>query len=136
MDKPYKIVVSCPLSELLVSFLWTLSLAIDTVSEDTAFSLYLGNIPEDVVLGEVWINGKRLMLASSERGVSVTLVTHVNGSRAYKLRLPFEDTDVLWKVRTGSGQQRVGACREPHACLSLSTWVQELFSTLPTSTSL
>ncbi|XP_019964962.2 uncharacterized protein [Paralichthys olivaceus] len=68
----------------------------ETVSNDVKFSVYLGNIPADVVLEEVWINGKQLMSRSIERGVSISLVSHVNGSRAYKLQLPFEDADVLW----------------------------------------
>ncbi|XP_034436491.1 uncharacterized protein LOC117758703 [Hippoglossus hippoglossus] len=69
-----------------------------TRTNDEAFSVYLGNIPADVVLEEVWINGKQLRMSalSIERGVSISPVSHVNGSRAYKLRLPFEDADVLW----------------------------------------
>ncbi|XP_062266744.1 uncharacterized protein LOC133973109 isoform X2 [Platichthys flesus] len=68
-----------------------------TRTDDEAFSVYLGNIPADVVLEEVWINGKqRRMSGSVDRGVSISPVSHVNGSRAYDLRLPFEDADVLW----------------------------------------
>ncbi|CAB1452268.1 unnamed protein product [Pleuronectes platessa] len=68
-----------------------------TRTDDEAFSVYLGNIPADVVLEEVWINGKqRRMGGGVERGVSISPVSHVNGSRAYDLRLPFEDADVLW----------------------------------------
>lgn len=65
------------------------------------FSLYLGNVPADVVLEDVWINGKQLMMsASTEQSYSITPVLHANGSRAYALQLPFEDGVVSWTVRT------------------------------------
>lgn len=71
------------------------------MSNDQVFSVYLGNIPADVLLAEVWINGKQLMMSeSTERGYSITPVVHTNGSQAYELRLPFEDTIVHWMVRT------------------------------------
>uniref|UniRef100_A0A8D3EF61 ZP domain-containing protein n=1 Tax=Scophthalmus maximus TaxID=52904 RepID=A0A8D3EF61_SCOMX len=60
-----------------------------TISDDDAFSIYLGNIPADVILEEVWINRKQLMTSES-----INPVAHVNGSRAYKLRLPFDDAIV------------------------------------------
>ncbi|XP_029985022.1 uncharacterized protein LOC115415555 [Sphaeramia orbicularis] len=64
-----------------------------TLSEDQMFSVYLGNVPADVVLDEVWINGKPLQaLASSKR--SLNPVIHVNGSRGFELRVPFEDNAV------------------------------------------
>ncbi|XP_047184611.1 uncharacterized protein LOC118290500 isoform X2 [Scophthalmus maximus] len=61
----------------------------ETISDDDAFSIYLGNIPADVILEEVWINRKQLMTSES-----INPVAHVNGSRAYKLRLPFDDAIV------------------------------------------
>lgn len=64
------------------------------------FSVYLGNIPADVLLENVWINGKQLMISeSTEQGYSISPVVHTNGSRAYELRLPFEDAIVHWMVR-------------------------------------
>lgn len=63
------------------------------------FSVYLGNIPADVVLEEVRINGQQLMMSeSAERGYGISPVVHANGSRAYGLRLPFEDVVVHWMV--------------------------------------
>lgn len=65
------------------------------------FSVYLGNIPADVMLEDIWINGKQLMMSTSaERGYSISPVVHANGSRAYTLQLPFEDAIVNWMVRT------------------------------------
>uniref|UniRef100_A0A8C2WU22 ZP domain-containing protein n=1 Tax=Cyclopterus lumpus TaxID=8103 RepID=A0A8C2WU22_CYCLU len=69
-----------------------------TVSDHQVFSVYLGNIPADVMLEEVVINGKP-MSESAERGYSISPVAHINGSRAYKLRLPFETTVTHWMVR-------------------------------------
>ncbi|XP_059212061.1 uncharacterized protein LOC131990882 isoform X2 [Centropristis striata] len=62
-----------------------------TISDDEAFSVYLGNIPADVTLDGVQINGKPLMMSES-----ISAVVHANGSRAYELRLPFEDAAVDW----------------------------------------
>ncbi|GLD72007.1 uncharacterized protein AKAME5_002333100 [Lates japonicus] len=73
-----------------------------TISDDQVFSIYLGNIPADVILEEVWINRKQLMIAESvEGGVSISPVVHANGSRAYKLQLPFEDSVVHWMYLGG-----------------------------------
>lgn len=76
-------------------------LPVETISDDQVFSIYLGNIPADVILEEVWINRKQLMIAESIKGgISISPVVHANGSRAYKLQLPFEDNVVHWMVRT------------------------------------
>uniref|UniRef100_A0A667X8S8 Uncharacterized protein n=1 Tax=Myripristis murdjan TaxID=586833 RepID=A0A667X8S8_9TELE len=67
-----------------------------TVSDDHQFSVYLGNIPADVALEEVKVNGKQLWTAEAaeERSHSVGHVVHTNGSHAYTLRVPFEDAVV------------------------------------------
>ncbi|XP_018542326.1 uncharacterized protein LOC108890048 isoform X2 [Lates calcarifer] len=73
-----------------------------TISDDQVFSIYLGNIPADVILEEVWINRKQLMIAESIKGgISISPVVHANGSRAYKLQLPFEDNVVHWMYLGG-----------------------------------
>ncbi|XP_074472429.1 uncharacterized protein LOC141756521 isoform X1 [Sebastes fasciatus] len=75
----------------------------ETMSDHRVFSVYLGNIPADVMLEEVRINGKQLMMSdSAERGYSISPVTHINGSQAYKLWLPFEDT-VVHRMYLGQG---------------------------------
>lgn len=64
------------------------------------FRVYLGNIPADVLLEEVWINGQRLLTSGGpERGYSIGPVVHLNGSRAYELQLPFENAVVHRMVR-------------------------------------
>lgn len=70
------------------------------MSDDEVFSVYLGNIPADVLLEDIWINGKQLMSKSAEQGYSISPFVHANGSRAYTLQLPFEDAIVSWMVRT------------------------------------
>lgn len=83
------------MSELFVS--------LDTVVDDQVFSIYLGNIPADVVLEDVWINGKKLEMAE-KLSYSISPLVHSNGSRAYQLRLPFEDPIVQRTVRTIENQ--------------------------------
>ncbi|XP_077409709.1 uncharacterized protein LOC144039865 [Vanacampus margaritifer] len=72
-----------------------------TNSDEEVFSFYLGNIPSDVVLKEVKVNKKELLEATGS-GLIVTPVVHLNGSRAYKLRLPFSDA-VVQRTYMGAG---------------------------------
>ncbi|KAM7396070.1 hypothetical protein PAMA_007373 [Pampus argenteus] len=67
-----------------------------TVGNEQAFRVYLGNIPADVVLEDIRINGKLPLLMSDTlgQGIDISPVVHVNGSQAYELWLPFEDTMV------------------------------------------
>uniref|UniRef100_A0A3P8TN29 ZP domain-containing protein n=1 Tax=Amphiprion percula TaxID=161767 RepID=A0A3P8TN29_AMPPE len=70
-----------------------------TVDGGKEFNVYLGNIPTDVILEDVWINGKRLpMSETSQQGFNISPVVHTNGSRSYEFRLPFEDENVHWMV--------------------------------------
>ncbi|XP_030260172.1 uncharacterized protein LOC115573522 isoform X3 [Sparus aurata] len=74
-----------------------------TTSDDQVFSVYLGNIPADVLLEEVQINGKQLMMSEGVGlGYSISPIVHINGSRAYELRLPFEDT-LVYRMYLGQG---------------------------------
>lgn len=76
------------------------NLVLETVAEDQVFSVYLGNIPVDVILEDIWTNGKQLKM-SEKLGYSLRHVVHSNGSKAYELRLPFEDSVVQQMVRIG-----------------------------------
>lgn len=70
-----------------------------TNSDHRVFSVYLGNIPADVLLEEIWINGKQLTMSeSAEQSYSISPVVHTNGSRAFELQLPFENGVVHWMV--------------------------------------
>lgn len=76
-------------------------LPVETNIDHHVFSVYLGNIPADVLLEEIWINGKQLTMSESpEQSYSISPVVHTNGSRAYELQLPFEDGAVHWMVRS------------------------------------
>uniref|UniRef100_A0A672HJU2 Uncharacterized protein n=1 Tax=Salarias fasciatus TaxID=181472 RepID=A0A672HJU2_SALFA len=68
-----------------------------TVDGQQGFRVSLENVPDDVVLEEVWINGN-LMAESPEPGFRVRPVLHANGSRGYELQLPFEDPAVRREV--------------------------------------
>uniref|UniRef100_A0A3Q2PFX4 Uncharacterized LOC105934394 n=1 Tax=Fundulus heteroclitus TaxID=8078 RepID=A0A3Q2PFX4_FUNHE len=75
----------------------------ETIGEHQEFKVYLGNIPADVMLEEIWINGQHpLMLGKPEQGLSVGPIVHVNGSKAYELRLPFNDPTVQ-RTNVGGG---------------------------------
>ncbi|XP_070705205.1 uncharacterized protein [Pempheris klunzingeri] len=68
-----------------------------TTSDDRVFSVYLGNVPADVILVDVRINGEQLVESeSAKRGYSIHPILHTNGSRAYNFQLPFQDATVHW----------------------------------------
>lgn len=75
----------------------------ETRSQDQEFSVYLGNVPQDVIVEKVWVFGELLLLTSEggkDEGASITPVVHTNGSRAFQLRLSFDHDHVRWTVRT------------------------------------
>ncbi|TWW68423.1 Zona pellucida sperm-binding protein 2 ZP1 [Takifugu flavidus] len=72
-----------------------------TVADNQVFSVYLGNIPVDVVLEDLWINGKQLQM-SEKLGYSIKYSVHNNGSKAYQLQLPFKDS-VVQQMYLGEG---------------------------------
>ncbi|XP_051908627.1 uncharacterized protein LOC127592154 [Hippocampus zosterae] len=65
-----------------------------TAGDAGVFAIYLGNIPSDVILEEVRVNGARVPMEPAEGGFGVTPVVHLNGSTAYQLRLPFTNAAV------------------------------------------
>lgn len=81
-----------------LSFLLFLFLLAETTDGNRMFTVYLGNIPADVTLEEVQINGQRLMSQKAERGLGISAID-TNGTRAYEVQLPFEDAAVHWMVR-------------------------------------
>lgn len=77
-----------------------LFVSLETVADNQVFSVYLGNIPADVILEDIWINGKQLQM-SEKLDYSVKHSVHNNGSKAYQLQLPFKDSVVQQMVRIG-----------------------------------
>ncbi|KAI1898827.1 hypothetical protein AGOR_G00076360 [Albula goreensis] len=63
-----------------------------TVLEEYTFSVYLGNIPHDVDLTAVNLNGEPFTVSEAiVSGYSITKVSHPNGTHGYVLRVPFEE---------------------------------------------
>lgn len=77
-----------------------LFVSLETVADNQVFQVYLGNIPVDVILEDVWINGKQLQM-SEKLNYSVKYSVQNNGSKAYQLQLPFKDPVVQQMVRIG-----------------------------------
>lgn len=74
----------------------------ETNINDQVFIVYLGNIPHDVTVEEVWVNLEQLLLSEGggDGGYSFTSVGHTNGSRGFELRLPFLHSAVQLTVWT------------------------------------
>lgn len=77
-----------------------LFVSLETVADNQVFSVYLGNIPVDVILEDIWVNGKQLKMSEKLR-YSIKYSVHNNGSKAYQLQLPFKDSVVQQMVRIG-----------------------------------
>ncbi|XP_077594971.1 uncharacterized protein LOC144211506 isoform X2 [Stigmatopora nigra] len=63
--------------------------------DDQMFSIYLGNVPSDVILAEVAVNERRLLTEAT--ALTLAPFVHPNGSRAYQIRLPFSEPVVRRK---------------------------------------
>ncbi|XP_073692754.1 zona pellucida protein AX 4 [Garra rufa] len=67
-----------------------------TTLEERVFQVYLGNIPFDVELVSVALNGQEIsVLTAAQMGYSITRVSEENNTFAYILRVPFEDQFVV-----------------------------------------
>ncbi|XP_041927019.1 uncharacterized protein LOC121690492 [Alosa sapidissima] len=67
-----------------------------TVIEQRAFTLYVGNFPSDVVLMTVTLNGHEFNLVeATQHGYTIVKAPHANGTHAYIIKVPFEDPMVL-----------------------------------------
>lgn len=64
------------------------------------FLAYLGDVPEDVVLVSVGLNGQEFPLqAQTLTGFTVTEVAHANNTRGYTLKVPFDHPVVQQQVK-------------------------------------
>uniref|UniRef100_H3C2Q2 ZP domain-containing protein n=1 Tax=Tetraodon nigroviridis TaxID=99883 RepID=H3C2Q2_TETNG len=62
-----------------------------TLLAERMFLAYLGDVPEDVVLVSVGLNGQEFPLqAQTLTGFTVTEVAHANNTRGYTLKVPFD----------------------------------------------
>lgn len=71
-----------------------------TLLEERMFLAYLGDIPEDVVLVTVCLNGQEFPLqAKTMTGFTITEVVHTNNTRGYTLKVPFDHPLVIQQVK-------------------------------------
>ncbi|XP_019951332.2 uncharacterized protein [Paralichthys olivaceus] len=67
-----------------------------TVLEERVFTIYLGDVPEDVVVSAVQLNEHKF-ITRNERSQSLTKVVHPNNTHGYTLKVPFDDSVVIQK---------------------------------------
>ncbi|KAG7243420.1 hypothetical protein INR49_011877 [Caranx melampygus] len=67
-----------------------------TVAEEHVFTVYLGDVPEDVELTAVHLNGQEfpLPLENTSRH-TITKAVHPNNTHGYTLKVPFDDPVVI-----------------------------------------
>ncbi|XP_035004278.2 uncharacterized protein LOC118102293 [Hippoglossus stenolepis] len=69
-----------------------------TVLEERVFTIYLGDVPEDVEVSAVQLNEhKHIYKFGHESGHSITKVVHPNNTHGYTLKVPFDDPAVIKK---------------------------------------
>ncbi|XP_033992842.1 zona pellucida protein AX 4 [Trematomus bernacchii] len=69
-----------------------------TVLEENMFTVYLGDVPEDVQLAAVHLNGQEFTVPLNVSSFIITKVVHPNNTHGYKLKVPFEDPVVLQQL--------------------------------------
>uniref|UniRef100_A0A8P4GNG4 ZP domain-containing protein n=1 Tax=Dicentrarchus labrax TaxID=13489 RepID=A0A8P4GNG4_DICLA len=91
-----------------------------TVLEDRTFTVYLGDVPEDVELAAVHLNGHKYMLPfNNTSSQTITKVVHPNNTHGYTLKVPFDDPVVVQKF-----------CRK-HSLLQYKLDINYILSILP-----
>ncbi|XP_038587467.1 uncharacterized protein LOC119912373 isoform X2 [Micropterus salmoides] len=67
-----------------------------TVLEERTFTIYLGDVPEDVELAAVNLNGQEHTVPfTNESSRAITNVVYPNNTHGYTLKVPFDDPDVI-----------------------------------------
>lgn len=68
--------------------------------EERIFSIYLGDVPEDVELVAVQLNGHEFTIPVTNMSMhTITEVVHPNNTHGYSLKVPFDDPVVIRKVK-------------------------------------
>ncbi|XP_045897980.1 uncharacterized protein LOC123965525 [Micropterus dolomieu] len=71
-----------------------------TVLEERTFTIYLGDVPEDVELAAVNLNGQEPTVPfTNESSRAITNVVYPNNTHGYTLKVPFDDPDVIQQVK-------------------------------------
>ncbi|XP_034713275.1 zona pellucida protein AX 4 [Etheostoma cragini] len=70
-----------------------------TVSEERTFTVYLGDIPEDVALAAVHLNGQEFTVPFTNASrAKITKVVVANHTHGYTLKVPFDDSVVKQRL--------------------------------------
>uniref|UniRef100_A0A3B5BA45 Sin3A associated protein 25 n=1 Tax=Stegastes partitus TaxID=144197 RepID=A0A3B5BA45_9TELE len=70
-----------------------------TVLEERVFTVYLGNIPEDIVLTSVHLNGQEFPVPfPNASSYTIMQAVQPNNTRGYTLKVPFDDPVVTQQV--------------------------------------
>lgn len=70
---------------------------------ERTFTVYLGEVPEDVILAVVHLNGEGYELPFAHQSShSISKVTYANNSQGYTLKVPFDHPVVETKVNINS----------------------------------
>ncbi|XP_051284835.1 uncharacterized protein LOC127379373 isoform X2 [Dicentrarchus labrax] len=91
-----------------------------TLINERAFTVYLGDLPEDVELAAVHLNGHKYTLPfNNTSSQTITKVVHPNNTHGYTLKVPFDDPVVVQKF-----------CRK-HSLLQYKLDINYILSILP-----
>ncbi|XP_070711320.1 uncharacterized protein [Pempheris klunzingeri] len=67
-----------------------------TVLEERTFTVHLGDVPEDVELAAVHLNGQEFAVPfTNTSSCTITKVVHPNNTHCYTLKVPFDDPVVI-----------------------------------------
>ncbi|XP_044040849.1 uncharacterized protein LOC122870603 isoform X2 [Siniperca chuatsi] len=81
-----------------------------TVLEERTFTIYLGDVPEDVELASVYLNGQEFTVPFTNAGShTLSKVVHPNNTHGYTLKVPFDDPVVIqqWSKEHEETQHRL-----------------------------
>lgn len=88
-----------------ITSLWSYSDGLfvsETLARERSFTIYLGGVPEDVVLVSIQLNGRDFTLPLTNTSTyKVTEVLHPNGTHGYTLTVLFDDPIVKLQVIFG-----------------------------------
>lgn len=71
----------------------------ETLSEERMFLVYLGDIPEDVALVAVSLNGREFSLREIMTDFTLAADVHTNNTHGYTLKVPFDHSVVIQQVK-------------------------------------
>lgn len=71
------------------------------VLEERTFTVYLGDVPADVELAAIYLNGQEFTASFTNASRhNVTQVVHPNNTHGYILKVPFDDPAVQLQVKS------------------------------------